>query len=271
MTAGPIDQIEVTILGSGSSGGVPRGDGNWGVCDPAEPRNQRTRCSMLARRRGPGGETTVLIDTSPDLRAQMLAAGVRAIDAVLYTHDHADQTHGIDDLRVFAMMGDRRIPAWMDEATHTALNARFGYIFESQSGYPALLDARAIPPHGEPWSVDGDGGAIPVVTFDQAHGAIRSVGYRLGDVSYSSDVSDMDEAAFEAVRGSRLWIVDALRWTPHPTHAHVDKALDWIARADVERAVLTNLHIDLDYRTLKAAVPANVDVAYDGWTAVIPL
>lgn len=263
--------IEVRLLGSGSSGGVPRGDGDWGVCDPSEPRNRRTRCSMLARRRGPQGETSILIDTSPDLRQQMLAAQATAVDAVLYTHDHADQTHGIDDLRVFALRRRRRIPAWMDVATHDALTARFPYIFNSVQGYPALLDAKLIPSHGECWTVSGDGGEIPVVTFDQAHGPIRSVGYRLGDVSYSSDVSDLDDAALDAVRGSRLWIVDALRWTPHPTHATVEQALAWIEQTGVERAVLTNLHIDLDYCELSRWVPANVDVGYDGWSATIPL
>ncbi len=260
-------ELEFVILGCGSSGGVPRGDGDWGDCDPAEPRNYRTRCSLLVRRHGPDGVTSVLIDTSPDLRAQMLAAGVRHVDAVLYTHDHADQTHGVDDLRVFAMRTRRRIPAFMDAATREALHGRFRYIFESVEGYPAILDARPIPLHGETWAVEGAGGAIPVVTFDQAHGPIRSVGYRIGPVAYSSDVSDLDEAAIEAVRGCDLWIVDALRWTPHPTHAHVEKTLDWIARAGVERAVLTNLHLDLDYNALKAAVPAHVDVGFDGWSA----
>ena len=271
-----VPTIEITILGSGSSGGVPRGDGDWGVCDPNEPKNRRSRCSMLARRRGADGLTSVLIDTSPDLREQMLAAQATSVDAVLYTHDHADQTHGIDDLRVFALRRRQRIPAWMDQATAAALQPRFPYIFESVLNYPSLLDLKLIPPHGERWSVSGPGGDIPVVTFDQAHGPIRSVGYRLGPcreggVSYSSDVSDLDDAALEAVRGSKLWIVDALRWTPHPTHAHVDKTLDWIARADVERAVLTNLHIDLDYNDLSAKVPANVEVGYDGWTASVPL
>ncbi len=263
--------LEIVILGCGSSGGVPRGDGDWGDCDPAEPRNRRSRCSLLVRRHGPEGITSVLIDTSPDLRAQMLAAEVRHIDAVLYTHDHADQTHGVDDLRVFAMRARRRIPAWMDAATRTALQGRFRYIFESMEGYPAILDAHPVPPHGERWSVGGPGGAVPVVTFDQAHGPIRSVGYRIGPVAYSSDVSELDEAAIEAVRGCDLWIVDALRWTPHPTHAHVERTLDWIARAGVRRAVLTNLHLDLDYNALKAAVPANVDVAYDGWSARLSL
>lgn len=264
-------ELEVVILGCGSSGGVPRGDGDWGACDPAEPRNRRTRCSLLARRAGPNGVTTALIDTSPDLRAQMLSAEVKTVDAVLYTHDHADQTHGVDDLRVFAMRARRRIPAIMDEATCEALHGRFRYIFESVEGYPAILEARDLPPHGQAWSVDGPGGAIPVVTFDQAHGPIRSVGYRLGPVAYSSDVSDLDDAAIEAVAGCGLWIVDALRLTPHPTHAHLDKTLDWIARAGVDRAVLTNLHIDMDYKTLSAMVPPNVEVAFDGWSARLPL
>jgi phosphoribosyl 1,2-cyclic phosphate phosphodiesterase len=266
-----MDDLEVVILGSGSSGGVPRGDGDWGACDPAEPRNARTRCSALMRRHGPDGITSVLIDTSPDLRAQMLAADVKHVDAVLYTHDHADQTHGIDDLRVFAMRSRRRIPAFMDGATRTALTTRFGYIFESQLGYPAIIEGRDIPPHGEAWSVGGPGGAVPVITFDQAHGPIRSVGYRCGPVAYSSDVSDLDEAALDAVRGCELWIVDALRFTPHPTHAHLDKTLDWIARAGVPRAVLTNLHIDMDYNVLKAIVPANVEVGFDGWSTRLRL
>ncbi|KQY95605.1 MULTISPECIES: MBL fold metallo-hydrolase [unclassified Brevundimonas] len=268
---GATGELEVVILGCGSSGGVPRGDGDWGACDPAEPRNARTRCSLLVRRHGPDGVTSVLIDTSPDLRAQVLAADVRHIDAVLYTHDHADQTHGIDDLRVFAQRARRRLPAWMDAATYAALHERFRYIFESVEGYPAILDDKLIPPHGEAWSVEGAGGAIPVLTFDQAHGPIRSVGYRIGPVAYSSDVSDLDEAAIGAVRGCALWIVDALRWTPHPTHAHVEKALDWIARSGVKRAVLTNLHLDLDYNALKAAVPGHVDVAHDGWSARLSL
>jgi phosphoribosyl 1,2-cyclic phosphate phosphodiesterase len=210
--------------------------------------------------------TSVVIDTSPDFRQQMLAAEVRHVDAVLYTHDHADQTHGIDDLRVFAAHARRRIPAWMDPATQNALTRRFDYIFESHHGYPAIVEAHSIPPHGQLWRVDGAGGAIPVTTFDQIHGPIRSVGYRLGPVVYSSDVSDLDDAALEAVRGAELWIIDALRYTPHPTHAHVDQALDWIARSGVPKAVLTNLHIDLDYSQLSQQVPPNVEVAFDGWS-----
>lgn len=262
-------ELRVTILGSGSSGGVPRGDGDWGDCNPAQPRNRRTRCSLLAERVGPDSRTTVLIDTSPDLREQMLASGVKAVDAVLYTHDHADQAHGIDDLRVFALRRRQKIPAWMDPATHDALTGRFRYIFETVQGYPAILEARQLPPDGTDWVIDGPGGEVPVVTFDQAHGPIRAVGYRLGPVSYSPDVSVLDEAALDAVRGSKLWIVDALRWTRHPTHAHLDRTLDWIARAGVERAVLTNLHIDLDYDVLSALMPPGVEVGYDGWTTAL--
>ena len=265
------DALEVVILGCGSSGGVPRGDGDWGACDPDEPRNRRTRCSALVRRRGPDGETCVLIDTSPDLREQALLAGIRHVDGVIYTHDHADQTHGIDDLRVFAMRARRRIPAWLDAATRAALTARFAYIFESVQGYPAILEARDVPPHGSVWAIDGAGGPIPVTTFDQGHGPIRSVGVRCGPVSYSSDVDAMDQVALDAVRGSSLWIIDALRFTPHPTHAQLDRTLEWIGAAQVERAVLTNLHIDMDYNVLRSIVPPNVEVAYDGWSATAPL
>lgn len=265
------EALEVVILGCGSSGGVPRGDGDWGACDPTDPRNRRTRCSMLARRTGPGGETNVLIDTSLDLREQALAARVTRLDAVLYTHDHADQTHGIDDLRVFALRSRSRIPAWMDTATREALTHRFDYIFEPKLGYPAIVEAMDLPPHGEEWSIAGSGGPIPVRTFDQAHGPIRSVGYRLGPVVYSSDVSDLDEAAFEAIAGAELWILDALRLTPHPTHAHLDLSLDWIARSGVRRAVLTNLHLDMDYVAIAASLPDNVELAVDGWASSVAL
>ncbi|MEG1452807.1 MBL fold metallo-hydrolase [Brevundimonas sp.] len=268
-----VDELEVVILGCGSSGGVPRGDGNWGVCDPQNPRNLRTRSSALFRRIGTGGVTNVVVDTSPEFRQQMVMAGVRHLDAVLYTHDHADQTHGIDDIRVFFIQGGQRIPVWLDQATYNSLMKRFGYVFELQNNYPAIAEAHLIPPHGTPWSVDGAGGAVPVVTFDQAHGNIRAVGYRIGGhngtggVVYSPDVSDLDEAAIEAVRGADLWIVDALRYHPHPTHAHLDKTLGWIADAGVKRAVLTNLHIDMDYEALNKRLPAGVEAGFDGWSA----
>jgi phosphoribosyl 1,2-cyclic phosphate phosphodiesterase len=259
--------LEFTILGCGSSGGVPRADGEWGACDPNDPRNARSRCSMLVRL-GPGlpadDQTTVLIDTSPDLRLQTAAAGARRLDAVLLTHDHADQTHGLDDVRAFAIRHMRRIACHMDEATHATLMRRFGYIFRGEAGYPAICDDNLIPPHGEAWSIDGPSGSIPIVTFDQDHGAIRSVGYRIGPVAYSSDVVGLPPEAFEALAGVKVWIVDALRYRPHPTHAHLELALEWIARVRPERAILTNMHIDLDFATLAAALPPGVEPAYDG-------
>ncbi len=256
--------LEFTILGCGSSGGVPRADGNWGDCDPTEPRNFRLRCSMLVRRLGEGAPTTVLVDASPELRIQTARAGVTRLDAVLLTHDHADQVHGLDDVRAFALRQRARLPCWMDAATTETMHRRFGYIFKSEGGYPAICDAHAIPAHGTPWRVHGPSGAIPVVTFDQDHGGVRSVGYRCGGVAYSSDVVGLDDAAFEALAGLDFWIVDALRRAPHPTHAHLDRTLEWIARAKPKRAILTNMHIDLDYQTLLRELPDGVEPAYDG-------
>lgn len=263
--------LEFVVLGSGSSGGVPRADGNWGACDPREPRNRRTRCSMLVRRTdGAGPHTTVLVDTSPDLRLQMVNAGASRIDALLYTHDHADQAHGIDDIRAFVINSGRRIPTYMDAATRATLTERFRYIFESQSLYPALAEDRDLPAHGQPWAVEGPSGAVPVVTFDQDHGGgTRSVGYRFGPLAYSSDVVDLPPEAFRALEGVDTWLVDALRWTPHPTHAHVDRALEWIAAVRPRRAILTNLHIDLDYGELSRRLPPGVEAAYDGMTITL--
>jgi len=259
--------LEFTLLGCGSSGGVPRADGAWGVCDPAEPKNRRTRCSLLARRRNEvagAPDTTVLIDTAPEMREQTAAAGVQRVDAVLYTHDHADQTHGIDDLRAFWLRTRMRTPCYMDDYTLEHLMRRFGYVFEGEGGYPAICEAIRLPPFGTAWSIEGPSGAIPVQTFDQDHGGIRSVGYRLGPLAYSSDVVDLPAESFEALRGLKVWIVDALRLTPHPTHAHLEQTLAWIERVRPERAILTNMHLDMDYRSLADSLPTGVEPGYDG-------
>jgi phosphoribosyl 1,2-cyclic phosphate phosphodiesterase len=258
--------LEITVLGSGSSGGVPRADGNWGACDPTEPKNHRSRCSMLARRLGDGPEqeTTVLVDTSPDLRLQTARAGVRRLDAVLYTHDHADQVHGIDDLRAFYLRSRIRTPCYMDPFTQARLMARFGYIFEGEGGYPAICEARRLPPHGETWAVEGPSGPVPVLAFDQDHGEIRSIGFRFGPVAYSSDVVGLPDSAFAALEGVEVWIVDALRETPHPTHAHLERTLEWIEAVRPARAILTNLHVDLDYAALARRLPPGIEPAYDG-------
>jgi phosphoribosyl 1,2-cyclic phosphate phosphodiesterase len=258
--------LEVTVLGCGSSGGVPRADGDWGACDPLDRRNLRSRCSLMVRRKGasPEAETTLVVDTSPDFRIQTAMAGARRLDAVLFTHDHADQVHGIDDVRAFYLRQRARVPAYMDAPTEASLMRRFGYVFEGEGGYPAICERRPLPPHGETWAVDGPSGAIPVVGFDQDHGGVRSVGYRFGGVAYSSDVVNLDPAAFEALAGVEVWIVDALRWRPHPTHAHVERTLEWIAQVAPRRAILTNLHIDLDFEALKARLPPGVEPAFDG-------
>ena len=259
--------LEVTVLGCGSSGGVPRADGAWGACDPTDPRNLRTRCSLLVRRKSEEAQdrwTTLVVDTSPDLRIQTALAGAKRMDAVLLSHDHADQTHGIDDVRAFYIRQGAPMPCYMDEPTFATMMRRFTYVFEGEAGYPAILEPRRLPEHGVDWSVEGPSGPIPVVGFDQDHGAIRSVGFRFGGVAYSSDVVDLDEAAFEALADLDVWIVDALRWRPHPTHAHVDRALAWIERVKPRRAILTNMHIDLDFADLAAKLPVGVEPAYDG-------
>jgi phosphoribosyl 1,2-cyclic phosphate phosphodiesterase len=264
MTGG---RLEFTILGSGSSGGVPRADGNWGDCDPAEPKNHRSRCSMLVRRLSggdPRGDTTILVDTSPDLRLQTARAGAGRIDAVLFTHDHADQAHGIDDVRPFFLNHRFKIPTYMDPATYDGLLARFGYVFETKGGYPAICEARHLPPHGQAWSVEGPSGEIPVASFDVDHGEIRAAGFRFGGVAYAPDVLQIPEESWPLLKDLDVLIVDALRWTPHPTHANVERALEWIERARPRRAILTNLHIDLDYNALSARLPPGVEPAYDG-------
>ena len=260
-------RLEVTILGCGSSGGVPRADGNWGACDPHDPKNRRSRCSMMIRRtseEGPGRWTTAVVDAAPEFRLQTAAAGAKRLDALLMTHDHADQAHGIDDIRAFAMIQRARIPCWADPPTTQTLERRFGYIFHGELGYPAIADIVPVPPHGVAWAVEGPSGAIPAVTFDQDHGPIRSLGYRFGPIAYSSDVLELDAAAFEALAGVEVWIVDALRYTPHPTHAHVERTLGWIERVKPKRAILTNMHIDLDYRELSRRLPDGVEAAFDG-------
>ncbi|MEO7025917.1 MAG: MBL fold metallo-hydrolase [Caulobacteraceae bacterium] len=261
-------RLEVVILGCGSSGGVPRADGNWGACDPRDQRNARTRCSLMVRRRsqsGEGGEeTTIIVDAAPELRLQSAAAGIKRLDGVCLTHDHADQVHGIDDIRAFFLKQKKRIPCWMDATTEAAMRRRFAYMFDGAPGpYPAIADIEGAQ-IGDRWRIEGPSGAIPVAVFDQDHGATRSLGYRFGPVAYSSDVVDLPEESFAALQGVGVWIVDALRFTPHPTHAHVDKTLAWIEKVRPARAILTNLHIDLDYATLAARLPAGVEPAYDG-------
>lgn len=273
------EKLHVTILGSGSSGGVPRfggadGAGEWGACDPAEPKNRRTRCSLLVQRFDEANPddlqsaTGILVDTSPDMRAQLLAAKCARLDAVLFTHDHADQAHGIDDLRVFALQMHRRMPVYIDDATGGALLERFSYCFRQAPGsyYPPILDKVDMPLNLTSFEIEGPGGAIPCTSFLQYHGGVNSLGFKIGCLAYSSDVVDMPDESFDFLAGIDTWIVDALQYKPHATHAHLDLTLKWIDRIKPRRAILTNLHVHMDYQTLLKELPPDVTPAYDGMT-----
>jgi phosphoribosyl 1,2-cyclic phosphate phosphodiesterase len=267
--------LEVRILGCGSSGGVPRlGEGgpNWGVCDPANPKNRRSRCSILVTQKSVTGETRVLVDTSPDLREQLLAANVGRLDGVLITHDHADQTHGMDDLRVLVLQqSGKKLDMWSDGYALNSLNGKFSYIFHTPPNrdYPPIVDAHVLPEPFAPFEITGPGGPLPVLAFGQRHGRIRSLGFRFGAIAYSPDVDGLDEEAFAALAGLDCWIVDALRHTPHPSHAHLSRTLEWIARVKPKRAILTNMHVDMDYDTLSRELPPGVEPAYDGMIVTV--
>lgn len=258
--------LSFRILGCGSSGGVPRLDGNWGDCDPSNPKNRRTRCSLLVQRKGEGGVTNVLVDTSPDMRGQLIDANVTWLDAILYSHDHADQTHGIDDVRAMVYAKQKRIEVWMDEATSKTLTSRFGYCFEQSSGtlYPAILKDNRIKTPYQDIPVKGEGGSLTATPFRQIHGRIDSLGFRFGDTAYSSDINEIPKESYPLLEGLDCWVVDALRRDPHPTHFHLEKALAEIERFQPKRAILTNLHVDLDYEQLCNELPKNIIPAFDG-------
>lgn len=245
--------MKLTILGCGTSGGVPKMPEYWGACDPENPKNRRLRASVLVEE----GDTTLLIDTTPDMRAQMLSAGVQQLDGVFYTHDHADHTHGIDDLRGFFHVARAKVPVFGDAQTLDRLRQRFSYVFASENGYPAIAKASVI---SGPKTV----GDITMQPFEQGHGSSISLGYRFGDMAYSTDLDRLPETAFDALQGVKIWVVDALRYDPHPTHTHLAQTLDWIERVQPERAILTHMTWDMDYETLLRQLPAGVEPAYDG-------
>ena len=263
-------ELRFTILGCGSSGGVPRLGGHWGDCDPNNPKNQRRRCSMLVERITGAGTTRVLIDTTPDRRSQLLDANVGTLDGVVWTHSHADHVHGIDDLRMIVFNMRQRLHVWADGDTQNDLFSRFGYAFiqPDDSPYPPILNMHTIA--GDV-CISGAGGDITLTPFKVNHGSIDALGFRVGDLAYLPDVAKIYDAAWPVLQGLDCWIVDALRRTPHPTHSHLAQTLDWIAQVAPRRAVLTNMHIDLDYDTLEAETPAHITPAYDGMTISYPL
>ncbi len=257
--------LRLTILGCGSSGGVPRVGQGWGACDPSNPKNRRRRCSVLVERLGSEGTTAVLIDTSPDLREQLLDADVERLDAVLLSHPHADHTHGIDDLRPLCLVMRRRLDIYMNERTSLRVADAFSYIFQSPDGssYPPIAaELRLVA--GQLCRIEGPGGAVEAMPFDLDHGDISALGFRFGELAYTPDVKRIPEASIPFLEGLDMWIIDALRDRPHPSHFSLDDALHWIERMRPRCAILTNLHTDLDYKTLCASLPANVAPAYDG-------
>lgn len=260
--------ISFRILGCGSSGGNPRLGGKWGACDPTNPRNARKRCSLLVTRTNGDAATRVLIDTSPDMRQQLLDAEVGELDAVVYTHSHADHVHGLDDLRMVVFNTRQKLQVWADGPTSNALLDRFGYAFVQPKGspYPPILELNTID--GE-LIIDGAGGPITMTPFEVEHGTIDALGFRIHDVAYLPDVSSIPEDVWPVLDGLDTWIVDALRRDPHPSHSHLANTLNWIERAQPKGAVLTNLHNDLDYQTLLDETPDHIQPAYDGLTITV--
>ena len=252
--------MKVRILGSGTSSGVPRIGNDWGACDPAEPRNRRTRASLLIEHDG----VRVLVDTSPDMRAQLLAANVGVVDAVIWTHEHADHVAGIDDLRqIFHALG-APVPGFARQRCGDDLRRRFGYVFAGNAGYPPTV---ALAPLPDALTL----GSLTIRVVDQPHGDITSAGLRFeaGDraVGYATDISALTDAMRSNYAGLDVWIVDALRERPHPTHPDLATALDWITELRPARAALVHMDQSMDYATLTARLPRGVEPGYDGWEA----
>jgi phosphoribosyl 1,2-cyclic phosphate phosphodiesterase len=255
--------MKVTLLGCGASWGVPAIGPDWGRCDPADPRNRRRRGSLLIESRG----RTLLIDTAPDLRQQLLDAGISRLDAVLLTHAHADHLHGIDDLRMVSQLAGRAIPFYAAPQTLAETERRFGYAFKPVvPGRPVYRPALDAHPIGGPFTAAG----MPVIAFEQSHGYSTTLGFRIGPVGYSTDVVELDDNAFAALAGVELWVVDCLRREPHPTHANLGKVLGWVERLRPKRTVLTHMDQSLDYRELSAELPAGVEPGHDGLAVELP-
>lgn len=257
--------IRVTILGCGSSGGVPRVALGWGACDPKNPRNRRRRCAILTEKLGPEGITRVLVDAGPDLHSQLTDLDVRELDAVFLTHQHADHTHGLDDLRGFAIRSRRRVDVHCDAPTSVKLREAFGYCFDTPPGsdYPPILTEHRITPP-TPVTINGKGGPLIGRAFHLNHGTIDALGFRFGGLAYTPDVKVIPDQAVPELEGLDIWVIDALRDTWHPSHFSLSDALHWIERLRPRRAVLTNMHTDLDYAELAARLPPHIEPAFDG-------
>lgn len=260
-------KLKVTVLGCGTSSGVPRLGPDWGACDPKDPKNRRRRASILVERISDHGSTVVLVDVGPDLREQMLDAEVARLDAVLITHPHADHIHGIDDLRGFYQRQRHPIPVYMNAVTNARVLEAFRYCFDQaeHSNYPAIAEARPLVEY-QPLVIDGPGGPMRVTPFPQHHGQTQSLGFRFGDFVYSSDVSGFEDAALQTIDGVKIWIIDALRHQPHPSHFSIAQALSCVSRLKPEQTYFTHMDNTVDYATVMQDLPDAVALAYDGLT-----
>ncbi len=249
--------MKVTILGCGPSGGVPLIGGVWGACDPSEPRNRRTRASIVVQHQ----DTAILVDTSPDMRAQLLSADIKSVDAIVWTHAHADHINGIDDVRSLNRLAGHALDGWGSSATLAHIQRSFGYVFEPMAEgrgfYKPALNPREI---NGPFVI----GAIPITPFDQDHGFSRTLGFRFGSVAYSTDVMQLSDDALDILAGVEIWIVDCFQLGPHRTHATLDQALAWRERVRPALTVLTHMDSSLDYRDLARRLPDGVIPAHDG-------
>ncbi|MEM6461651.1 MAG: MBL fold metallo-hydrolase [Pseudomonadota bacterium] len=255
-----------TILGCGSSPGVPRINGDWGACDPSNPKNRRLRAALLIEQIDPAGNrTTIAIDSGPDFRAQMLAANVRRLDAVIFSHPHADHLHGIDDIRGFVFAQGKRMPVYADHQTMKRLREGFDYCFATPPGgnYPPIVDGYLIDNVNAKLVIEGEGGPIPILPLEQLHGDIISLGFRIGDLAYCSDVSGFPDGTVDRMKDLDVLIIDALQYRPHPSHLSLSQALEWSQRLRPARTILTHMHIPLDYATVAAETPDDVEPAYD--------
>jgi len=253
--------VKIWILGCGTSSGVPRIGNDWGDCDPNEPRNARTRASILVEAdNGEGGAVRVLVDTSPDMRTQLLRCGIGSFDAVIWTHDHADHCHGIDDLRQIYHSRGRPVDGYARQSTLSCLQQRFAYAFEGRGGYPATVNAKLLPDR----LVIGD---LTITVADQPHGNITSAGLRFDhrgrSAGYSTDISGMTGDVERNFSNLDLWIVDALREREHPTHSHLGLTLSWVEQLRPARTLLTHMDQSMDYASLMERLPAGIEPAYD--------
>tara|TARA_B100000131_G_C18052221_1_gene586911 strand:+ start:59 stop:838 length:780 start_codon:yes stop_codon:yes gene_type:complete len=250
------------VLGCGASGGVPRLGNNWGACNPKNIKNQRLRCSLLVEKKMKSKKTVALIDTGPDMRQQLLKAKVEDLDGIIYTHSHADHVHGIDDLRMLVFKRRARLPVYADKKTSKRLKEGFGYIFKQPKGsnYPAILDLKKLD---KPTKINGPAGEIIFEPLEVKHGETDALGFKIGNLAYIPDVSEIYQETWEKILGIDVLIIDALRYDPHPSHSHLSQTLEWIKRLKPKKTYLINLNIELDYEKLSREVPENVSVCYD--------